>query len=226
MRVLAEVPVVRVSLSLSTDPQKRYRVEQFRGAVANAFSSDALFHQHDGEDGKLTYRYPLIHYRWQRDTGIIVGFREAAERLAQIPWMDLSLRLGESEVRSTEARIDLSRTEVGIADRLVRYRFQSPWLPLNQENYARYRGLSESERRDEMDRVLVGHILSALGGMGVRFPERLYAAFSLRGTRMCTYKGVKLLGARGQFVSNAILPQSIGLGKAVSHGFGWCEREV
>jgi hypothetical protein len=129
--------------------------------------------------------------------------------------------LGNKDVRITDATIELSKPVFGKADRLKRYRFRSPVLLFNQDNFHRYQHMSGSERRDELDRLLIAHILVALRGMGVEFAGRLYAGFTEGRALSSPYKGNNLLGIKGEFVSNACLPEAFAVGHAVSHGFGW-----
>lgn len=111
---------------------------------------------------------------------------------------------------------------MGISDRLLRYRFETPWLVLNQDNHARFRDLDEAGQRTEKDRILVGHLLSALGGLDFRVQRgtTVYAAFEGRSRRSVRFKEVSFLGAEGRFVTNVVLPDGLGLGKGSSHGHG------
>jgi len=113
-----------------------------------------------------------------------------------------------------------------VVGKLKRYVFVSPWLALNQENYRRYKEMSSLERRSELDRVLVGNLLSLFKGLGWILPRGLtvFAAMEQPREVPCTHKGVGLIGFMGSFVTNFELPQSVAVGRAVSHGFGWIEK--
>ncbi|MGD0951668.1 MAG: CRISPR-associated endonuclease Cas6 [Methanotrichaceae archaeon] len=41
---------------------------------------------------------------------------------------------------------------------------------------------------------------------------------------MCTLKGTSVIGFRGDFMANFMIPDFMGLGKSVSRGFGTIER--
>ena len=112
-----------------------------------------------------------------------------------------------------------------MTDHLIRYRFMAPWLPLNQELYQRYRELSQAGQIRERDRLAVAGLLISLRGFGVEIAGRLFAAFEIRSSRACPYKGVQLIGFRGRLLTNLDLPDGFALGRAVSHGYGWIERE-
>lgn len=226
MHPLAQIPFAQVELTwnrtLNGKPSQRAR--QLRGAVADAFRDDPLFHQHDPITGKPLYRYPRVHYRWQDGRGLIVGWGDAAQQLLERPWLDLTLRLGEESVAIEDAALTLRQGQFALSERLEHYRLRTPALLFNQENYQRYQRMSEDMQYRERDRLLVSNLLIALRGLEVHVPERLYASFIALQSQTCHYKGQPLLGLTGTVLCNAQLPDGFALGHAVSHGFGWLSR--
>ncbi len=216
------IPITTVKLVWKEPVQGAPKPHLLRGAIASCFPEEALFHQHNSSG--LIYRYPLVHYRWQRSDGILAGFHDGAKLLANIPFLDLSLRLGSEVVRIADVELNCGLASVSVSDRLLRYRFVSPWLPFNQDTYESYVRLGLSAKAHERDRLAVANILMMLKGLKVEFPVRLYAAIEVRKTVSCQYKDQKLIGILGTLVTNADMPNGVAIGKAVSHGFGWIER--
>ena len=223
MDPIKKIPYTEIELRwhhpLQGPPQVRAR--QLRGSLAQCFRDDPLFHQHDPNDGKPLYRYPRIQYRWSEGRGRVAGWGEAAHRLPDLPWLDLELKLGPDPARITEIGLDTRYAGFGIAPRLQRYRFASPALLLNQDNYRRYRQMGATRRREELDRLLVAQILTALRGLEIGYPGRLYAAVCDGRTVPCQYKGQELVGLTGEIHCSAQLPPGFAIGHGVSHGFGW-----
>lgn len=200
------------------------RTRQLRGALANRFSDDDLFHQYDAE-GRPLYRYPRIQYRWRAGRGILAGWDQAAGRLLALPWLDLHLTLGNDAASVDQALLASESAAFGISERLLHYRLRSPGLIFNQANFPLYVAMDANAQRRERDRLLVAHLLTALRGLGVNFTERLQAAFTDCSTHPCRFKQQSLLGVTGDFVANALLPCGFAIGHAVSHGYGWIECE-
>lgn len=198
------------------------RARQLRGALAAAFAGDDRFHQHD-DRGRLLYRYPRIQYRWYQGYGVVVGWEQGAEVLAGLPWLDVRLSLGGDEVQVCDALIETAQKSFYADQKLHHYRLVTPVMLLNQANYRRYQSLSSEEQAHERDRLLVAQILTALRGFHIDFNTQLYAAFTQVRPCSCSYKQQTLLGLRGQFISNAVLPADFALGHAVSHGYGWVQ---
>jgi Cas6b C-terminal domain/Cas6b N-terminal domain len=222
MHSLATHPYTEIELcwSAPVPGAGELRARQLRGALAEAFGADSLFHQRDTA-GREIYRYPLIQYRWADGRGLVIGWRQAADLLRRLPWLDLDLELGAERVQVTDAHVTCRSGEFGAGPRLLHYHFASPVLLFNQDNYRRYQVLPPQEHRREHDRLLTAQMLTALRGLDVEFPQHLYA--TLVDPRPCParYKGQDLLGLTGRLVCNAVLPTGFAFGHAVSHGYGW-----
>lgn len=216
------IDIVTVRLTWAEELSIPPNPHQLRGAIAERFADNSLFHQH--EDGRLAYRYPSIHYRWDQQGAVIVGFGEGVRALMELSWPGLHLVLGSRQVSVLEATCSLRRHAIVPADRLLRYRFEAPWLAFSPEVYQRYRRMSLGEQEAERDRLAVANLLVAMRGLGVTFPGRLFAGVEVYRPQTCVYKGVELLGFTGTLLANVDLPTGFALGRAVSHGYGWVSR--
>jgi hypothetical protein len=197
---------------------------RWRGAVASLFQDDAAFHGHDGD--RTVARYPEVHYRWVDGAPALFAIGPSAQRAMAHPWPGTTIRLGDEERRVMQVDWSALAITRSFSRRLVRYEFCAPWIALNQENYARYRVRGHAARRDELDRILVGNLLTMSQTFGWFFEpdETVYAAFEPTGEIPSTVKSVSLIGFEGTFVTNLVLPDGLALGRSVSHGFGWFRR--
>jgi hypothetical protein len=220
---MTAVDLVTVRLNWCEPNEVRPAPQLLRGAIANRFPDNPLFHQHDGE--RVVYRYPQVQYRWDRNGPMILGLGEGARFLTGVEWAGMELRIGEQHLTVRDAIYDFRRHVLGPSPGLLRYRFVTPWLPLSQENFQRYRTLSAPARIAERDRLAVAGFLIGLRGFGVDFPGRLYSAFELHRCSSCRYKGIDLCGFRGRLLANVDVPDGFAIGRAVSHGYGWLCRD-
>lgn len=197
---------------------------RFRGAVGTIFTSDTAFHGHEGD--RTVPRYPLVQYRWVNQAPAMFAIGTAAGRAMTFPWPGTSLRIGEHDVQIAQVDWTSLAMTRAFSRKLVRYEFQAPWIALNQENHARFRNLDRAARRQELDRILVGNILTMSQAFGWFFEpsETVFAAFEPTREVPTTVKNVSLIGFEGTFVTNLELPDGLALGRSVSHGYGWFER--
>jgi Cas6b C-terminal domain/Cas6b N-terminal domain len=217
------VDIVTVRLSWVEDESGPAAPHLLRGALGERFRDNPLFHQH-AESGTV-YRYPRVQYRWDHRGPLIVGLGDGAQALVRSEWPGMELCIGGRVLHVRDAICDFHRHSIALTNHLVRYQFAAPWLPLNQENYERYRKLPPGDQVRERDRLAVAGLLLALRGFGVEIQGRLFAGFEMRTCRPCVYKSVQLTGFRGRLLTNVNLPDGFALGRAVSHGYGWIERE-
>jgi hypothetical protein len=220
---MKSVDIVIVRLSWVEDDPGPPAPHLLRGALGEHFRDNPLFHQHT--DSGTVYRYPHVQYRWDHRGPLILGLGDGAQALVRSEWPGMELRIGRRILHVRDAVCDFHRHSITLADHLVRYQFAAPWLPLNQENYERYRRLPPGDQACERDRLAVGGLLLALRGFGVEIQGRLFAGFEMRTCHPCMYKGVQLTGFRGRILTNLDLPDGLALGRAVSHGYGWIERD-
>jgi hypothetical protein len=207
---------------LRGDPQRL--AAWWRGAVASIFHAETAFHGHDGD--RTVARYPEVHYRWGPQGPTLFAIGPAAHLAMAHPWPGATLRIGDQERRVLQVDWSVTATQRVLSRRLVRYALGAPWIALNQENHARYRAMSDDARRAELDRILVGNLLSMSKGFGWFYEggETIYAAFEPLREVHCEVKDVPLIGFEGSFVTNLDLPDDLAVGRSVSFGFGWFRR--
>lgn len=213
------IPTARIILHFSPQPSPGLKTKALRGALATAFPEHDLLHQHTSSG--FVYRYPLIQYRWHERKGVLMGFHAGAELLVRLPLLGLALQLERLTTTVTDVEMQFRQQSIELCESPIDYQFQSPWLPFNQENYAKHQGMSKDEQRRECERIATGNLLTAFRGLGVHIPDRLLVQFEKQRQVQCRYKNQTFIGFHGKLRVNARLPDGIAIGKAVSHGFGW-----
>ncbi len=193
---------------------------KLRGFFGRRFS-DALLLHHHRPDGTLLYTYPKVQFKVISNTAILLGLGEGAELLKRL-WTELdAATLGSERVAVLETRFALRREPIGEAAQPIGYRFQTPWLALNQSNHGEFSGLATAaERARKLESVLVGNLLSLAKAFGHNVRVRLSADCSGLRLREAHLKGVPMQAFQGPFRVNFRIPALAGLGKSVSRGFG------
>jgi len=209
-------------LTLHSDTPMRGDATKLRGFFATSFNEHALLHQHVTD--KLIYKYPLIQYKMLDRTPLVLGINEGADVLKEIYDKFNEIKLGESTYSIVERGITLKSEEFGCSDQILSYRFVTPWLALSQENYPKYLDASWEERKDLLRRILVGNLLSASKGLGYVAKEHIRLEVGRMQDEICLLKGMKVTGFRGEFTTNFVIPDFMGLGKSVSRGYGAVTR--
>lgn len=197
-------------------------VPLLRGALLHLADGDStLFHDHIGD--KLRYRYPLVQYRESGGYASLFCLGDGVVAVESLLCAASSseVRIGRREekllVDSETRRTD----ELVLSDEVQEYNIHR-YLPLNQENYAKYKATDSIVDRYQMiEKCLVGNILSFAKSMGMFFEQQIKVKIQdVANTHEYTYKKVRMLGFDLRFKTNVVLPRYIALGKGVSIGFG------
>ena len=195
----------------------------FRGAIGREMDRPE-FHHHTKRG--LLYEHPLIRYNVCGTEAMIVGLGEGAFLLRTVPAFDL-LRLGDKTCRVLNQSKELARFEVGPCDDPVIYRFQTPYLALNSENYDTWNRSDAFARRKLLQRIVIGNLLSFSKSIGLSVAVQLQAEVELSPDAPYELKpGVELLGFQGLVRINFLMPPYWGIGKSSARGFGTLVREV
>lgn len=213
------MPLTTLTLTLASTRPITESAVQLRGFFATKFTEYELLHQHV-DAGKLIYRYPKIQYKIIDGSPMVIGINEGAEVLKEIYDQYDQIRLGDNTYEIVERGVTLRKEEFGISDKILSYRFVTPWLALNQKNHERYMKSDRIERRDLLRRTLTGNLLSMAKGLDYVVTSQIRLDIGRTRHTSCTVKGVGMLGITGEFMANFAIPDYLGLGKSVSRGFG------
>lgn len=206
-------------LILKTNKKVKQETSKFRGYIGREFQEYPILHNHYGE-GKFLYSYPQVQYQVIDGQATILGIEEGAEILKEIYPKIKELRLGDSYYKVEEHLIVDKEYDVNTTNKELQYKFVSPWLALNTQNFQKYNKTTDwKERKVMLNKILVGNILSMSKGLGIIVNRRIHVKSNLK---HCSteYKAVKMLGFTGEFRVNFKIPDFMGFGKGVSQGFG------
>jgi hypothetical protein len=156
---------------------------------------------------------------------MLLGLDAGALLLRGLPTWE-TLRLGPRDYRVLDRSRTDGRVELGPSREPITYRFQTPYLALNQENHIRWQRSTADDRCRLLERVVIGNLLSLSKSMNLNVTEQLFAGVDLTPAGDFDLKpGVRLLGFRGAIHVNYSLPDFWGIGKSSARGFGTLARE-
>jgi hypothetical protein len=212
-----DVKICKVKLVVPDD--KNYiTAVKLRGFLGSLFADDVEFHHHS----ERAYYYPLIQYKRVKGDLFILGLQNYAKILMnKMSVVDsISTSHGSFKVHSQE--IDLTNWQVRNVS--CCYDFMTPWLALNEANYAVFKYCDKEKQKAFLEKLIVGNTLSCLKGLGI-FVDYLIEAFMVSFRSFCVgAHGNPFEAFTARFFLNVDLPDFIGLGKSVSKGFGTIRR--
>ncbi|MEY8688142.1 CRISPR-associated endonuclease Cas6 [Bacteroides sp. AN502(2024)] len=197
-------------------------IHLLRGAILNALDgkADVLFHNHIGES--FRYSYPLIQYKRIHKKAAIFCLREGTDAIGQfLSKGSFSLCLGERRIDMEIESVHSKKFKIQPWQSLLKYRLKR-WLPLNSENYKKYKEMDELvERISFLEKILVSNLLSFFKGIGFHITSKIICKLvSISDPYQVVNKGVKLIAFDIEFKTNFSLPDYLGIGKNASIGYG------
>ena len=194
-----------------------------RGFIGRQYSEFSLLHNHI-QNNKFMFNYPMVQYKVIDGSIVIVGIDEGGEILKKIA-PELNILNLDKKYTINEKIIHEREVDIKPSSEEKHYRFVTPWLGLNQKNYKAYvNSKSWKEKKEMLNKILVGNILSMSKGLAIVVNKRLYAKTHFD-EEIAEYKGVKMNAFTGEFKIHYDIPDYFGLGKGVSQGFG-CVKQV
>lgn len=212
-----------VNLVLKTDLKLTANATKVRGFIGNKYKENPILHNHYAND-KFLYSYPYVQYKIINGDIIIIGIDEGAETIKKIA-PELSTLSLDKEYKITEKFIHEKEYDIKPSSEEKHYKFITPWLGLNQTNYNKYiNSKSWKDKKEILNKVLVGNILSMSKGLGIIVNKRLYSKTHFN-EKSVMYKSVRMNAFTGEFKIHYDIPDYFGLGKGASQGFG-CVKQI
>ena len=197
-----------------------YKLPLFRGAIIDLVGGDDMYHNHTEDN--FFYRYPFIQYKRIHKKAAIFTIDKGTEQIAKLlNASNFDLKLGEESETFTINRVIPGYYQIQEWDTKFHY-YLRKWIALNSENYIKYLELeSVVEKTQFLQNILTGNILSMCKGIGITIAKQIECIIThISEPVKVKYKGNSMMGFDVEFASNISMPDYIGLGKAVSMGYG------
>ncbi|WP_292459933.1 CRISPR-associated endonuclease Cas6 [Methanothermococcus sp.] len=206
---------------LKTDkPLKKSQTPYLRGYILNKFDKCGyeILHNHSGNG--FIYSYPKIQYKIMGGNAYIIGMDEGTNILGGIVLELRELELNHETYKVIDGYISVKSEEFGVCDDLKKYKFIAPWIALNEKNYSSYKKLNENERKEKLEKIIIGNLLSMSKYLNYTVDKKIEANILEYHEVPVNYKRTKFIGFFGKFEVNFNIPNLFGIGGKVSKGFG------
>ncbi len=193
-----------------------------RGYFAHKYSEIEEMHNH--KDDKFIYKYPHIQYKVVDKNPVLLGIDEGAVIIQKNNiFLDDTIKIGDKEITSNQREISCKKVKFGISDKIIKYKFVTPWLALNQKNIRKYNNSDIIEKDKILQSIFIGNILVLSKGMRYTVDRTIKVKLNLKEKRV-KFKGNEMKAFVGEFYTNFEIPDNFGLGKSISRGFGTVKK--
>ena len=204
---------------------KAFEIPKLRGYFAHKYPQEPLFHNHLAQ-GKLSYQSPKIQYRIYQGHPALIGIGVGIQLVKQIILDNHDISIGDKNMVVREVQVEVLKEDFGQTESFQDYRFISPWMALNQENYREYIRTNTMDQKKRLKQILRGNLLTISKAFSYTIPD--FEAIEVDGwfkPVSRNFHNIPMHCFTGEFTVNFVIPDYLALGKQSARGFGVVQRE-
>ena len=214
-----------ILLSFNEIRFQAFDIPRLRGFFASYFPEESLLHNHL-PGGSFSYKYPLIQYRVIGNHPCIIGVGAGIELIQKMVLKLDELHVGTKVYEINNLEVSLFEEPFGQSEDFYHYRFLSPWMGLNQENYRDFVKLNSFDQKQHLKKILRGNLLTLSKGFDYHIPN--FDKIALDGwfkPVSRNFHNIPMNCFLGEFTVNFKIPDFLALGKQIARGFGVVKHE-
>ena len=166
------------------------------------------------------YLYPRVQVKVLNEQIYIIGVGDGSDCVLQLIDKIRTLDFGNITFEVNDKNIIDMMDQFQQADQLIRYRFVTPWVALNQTTGRKYRALNNSERVNFLNKLLGQNIVFVAKELSVDLEDKVFTKVNLSSLFPKPVDENNWGSFFGEFSTNFNLPNFIGLGNGITRGYG------
>jgi hypothetical protein len=216
----SKYPEIRtVAVRIFTDKPVRKTPYQVKGVMMNQFPDEEIVPMLDGSY-RQKFLYPRVQVKILNEQIYIVGINEGVDSIKAIAKKMDFLDFGNITFQILDNEIEEHQNRFQPVSKLIRYRFVTPWVALNQTTGHRYRNLNNADRVNFLNRLLGQNIVFMAREMGMELEENIFTKVTLSSLFPRQVDENNWGAFDGEFRANFVLPNYLGIGNGITRGYG------
>ncbi len=204
---------------LITDKPVKKTAYQVKGVFMKQYPNSSAIPMLDGRY-RDKFLYPRVQVKILNEQIYLVGIKDGADPVLEMTKELELLNFGNITFKILDKDIEESIDQFKHVDQLLRYRFVSPWIALSKNTQNRYKFLKNKDRIAFLNRLLGQNIVFLAREMGVELNEKVYTKLRLDSLFPKPVYENNWGSFSGEFQTNFILPNYIGVGNGITRGYG------
>ena len=145
-------------------------IPKLRGYFSQLFPNNIELHNHL-PGGKFCYKFPQIQYRVINRHPALIAINDGCDIIKKIFFQTDELVLQNHVYKVREKEVSVSEEQIGESDSPILYKFVSPWMALNQENFRIYKDLSFTNQPSFLNHILRENLKTLSKGFDYTIPN-------------------------------------------------------
>ena len=208
-----------IVICLTADKPVRKTPYQVKGVFMKQFSDEKIV---PFLNGKLRnkYLYPRVQVKILNEQIYIVGIKEGVNPVLSLIDNIRSFNFGNITINIEKYDIEENKDQFTTTEKLLRYKFITPWIALNKSTSGKYRFLTDQEKPLFLNQLLGKNLLFIAKELGFDIKNKIFTKVSVNNLIPEKIDENGWGAFTGEFKTNFLLPSYIGLGNGITRGFG------
>ena len=208
-----------VLIRLTGDKPVRKTPYQVKGVFMKQFSDEKVV---PFLNGKLRnkYLYPRVQVKILNEQIYIVGIKEGINPVLSLIDNFNSFNFGNITINIEKYDIEKNKDQFTTTEKLLRYKFITPWIALNKSTGGKYRFLTDQEKPLFLNQLLGKNLLFIAKELGFDIKNKIFTKVSINNLIPEKIDENGWGAFTGEFKTNFLIPSYIGLGNGITRGFG------
>ena len=172
----------------------------------------------NGNGGWYDYSAELINKLVEHPN--IIGIKEGVEPVMLLVDNVKSFNFGNITINIDKYEIEENINQFKVTERLLKYKFISPWIALNKGTGGEYRFLSDREKPLFLNKLLGQNLLFIAKELGEEVSKNIYIKVIVDNNIPEKIDDNGWGAFAGEFKTNFILPNYTGMGNGITRGYG------
>ena len=208
-----------IAIRLIADKPVRKTPYQVKGVFMKQFSKEKIVPFLDGKL-RTKYLYPRVQVKILNEHIYIVGIKEGVEPVMSLVDNVKSFNFGNITININKYEVEENFDQFKVTEKLLKYKFVTPWIALNNSTGGKYRFLSGQEKPRFLNKLLGQNLLFIAKELGEEIKTKIYTKVTVDNDSPEKIDDNGWGAFAGEFKTNFILPSYIGLGNGITRGYG------
>ena len=208
-----------VLIRLTGDKPVRKTPYQVKGVFIKQFSDEKIV---PFLNGKLRnkYLYPRVQVKILNEQIYIIGIKEGVNPVLSLIDNIRLFNFGNITINIEKYDIEENKDQFITTEKLLRYKFITPWIALNKSTGGKYRFLTDQEKPLFLNQLLGKNLLFIAKELGFDIKNKIFTKVSINNLIPEKIDENGWGAFTGEFKTNFLIPSYIGLGNGITRGFG------
>ena len=166
------------------------------------------------------YLYPRVQVKILNEQIYLIGINEGFDSVMSLYEKLQSLDFGNITFDVEDCDIESINNQFIPSEKLLHYRFITPWVALNHMTGGKYKFLTNQEKPSYLNKLLGQNIIFLAREVGINLDQDILTKVKVASLFPGPVDDNKWGAFMGEFKTNFVLPSYIGIGNGITRGFG------